>query len=211
MPLTIAVIAANGRSGTVFVRAALDTGYHVRAGIYGQNNLPAHANLTVMSCDATSEHDVERLLNGADIVVSLIGHGPKSPARVQTNAFRVLTEVMVRTGMQRVISLTGTGVRFPGDTPSIIDRLANLFVATIDPNRVQDGIEHAKLLQATSLDWTIVRVLKLGDGSHAGQATFSLRGPAEFMTPRARVAAAILQIIESGDFVRQAPIITGKV
>jgi putative NADH-flavin reductase len=211
MSLTIAVIAANGRSGTVFVLAALAAGHRVRAGIYGQNNLPAHENLTVMSCDATNERDIERLLNGADVVVSLIGHGPKSPSRVQTNAFRVLTEVMSRSDVRRVISLTGTGVRFPGDTPSITDRLANLIIATIDPNRVQDGIEHAKLLQATSLDWTIVRVLKLGDGSHGGQVIFSLHGPAEFMTPRARVATALLQIIESGDYVQQAPIITGKV
>lgn len=210
MPKTIAVIAANGRSGKEFVYAALAQGYSVRAGVHGDATLRPHNNLTVLQCDATNEQQVLRLLEGCDAVVSLIGHGPKSPARVQTDAFRVLAGAMSQVGVRRVISLTGTGVRFPGDTPSFIDKLANMFIARVDPNRVKDGIEHAEFLQQSTLDWTILRVLKLGNGDHTGQVKLSLHGPAELLTPRKRVAQAILQTIQNDAYIHGSPIVAGK-
>lgn len=207
---TVAVIAANGRSGKLFVHAALAAGLKVRAGVHGSHNFAAHDGLHILQCDATNQDDVASLIEGADAVVSLIGHGPSSPPRVQSDAFAVLIAAMEHRGIKRVVSLTGTGVRFPGDKPSIVDRLANSVIALIDPDRVHDGIEHAQLLKASTLDWTIVRVLKLGNGSHKGKVTFSLSGPAELITPRERAAAGIVQILTEGSHVRQAPIITGK-
>lgn len=207
---TIAVIAAGGRSGRVFVKAALDAGYAVRAGVHSKGVFPSHDKLTIVACDATNQQDVGELLEGADVVVSLIGHGRKSPARVQTEAFRVITAVMQQKKLRRLISLTGTGVRFPGDTPSIFDRLANKAIALIDPNRIQDGIDHVELLKSTSLDWTVLRVLKLSDGSHRGMVRLSRSGPAEFLTPRKRVAEAILQLLVDDGYIHQAPVIVGK-
>lgn len=207
---TIGVIAANGRSGIEFVYAALAEGYMVRAGVHGEATLTPHENLTVVPCDATNEQDVLALLTGCDAVVSLIGHGPKSPPRVQTEAFAVVANAMNQLGIRRIVSLTGTGVRVTGDTPSIFDRLANLLIAHVDPNRVKDGIEHAAFLAQSNLDWTIVRVLKLGNGEHTGEVTLSLHGPAELLTPRKRVAKAILQTLQDDTYIRTYPIITGK-
>lgn len=208
--MTVAVLAANGRSGQAFVAAALAAGMQVRAGVHGTSTLPVHNNCVNIPCDATNSEDVERLITGSDAVVSLIGHTPRSRGNVQTDAIKTVVNAMTKLGIQRIISLTGTGVRALGDTPSMIDKLATLFIATIDPQRVRDGIEHAKVLQASQLDWTIVRVLKLTNGAHEGRVGFSLTGPAEIATPRARVAAAIIQLLQDATHIHAMPIIKGK-
>lgn len=207
---TIAVIAANGRTGKVFVEAALKAGYIVRAGIVGEAGFPPHKNLQVVGCNALDIDDVKKLLTGSDVAVSLIGHGKNSPARLQTDAVTNIIKAMNMIGIKRLISLTGTGVRFGNDTPSLADRLANIAIGVIDSARVKDGILHAEVLKDSQLDWTIVRVLKLTNGKHEGKVKFSLNGPAEYLTPRRRVAAAILQLIREDGYIRQAPIITGN-
>jgi nucleoside-diphosphate-sugar epimerase len=203
----IAVIAAQGRSGQEFVRVALDAGHHVRAGIGKTNPFQSHERLTIVRCDATDAGEVSTLLQGSDVVVSLLGHVPGSKSNVQTQAMKVITEAMARRGITRLVSLTGTGVRRPGDRPSLIDRLANWAIARIDSQRVSDGIAHAALLDTTHFDVTIVRVLKLWNSN---TAAFSLSeyGPAKLLTSRREVALAILDIVENNRYIGKYPVIS---
>lgn len=207
--MNIAVVAANSRSGKAFVELALQQGHSVRAGVYHTNTLAPHKNLSVLTCDATSQDDLENLLDGQDAVVSFIGHVKNSPATVQTDAIKAIVRAMKKLGMRRIISLTGTGVRLPGDRITFLDRILNASISLIDPNRVNDGKLHAKVLQESNLDWTIIRVLKL---QNTKPKTFSLKshGPTKLYVSRQDVARAALQVIEEQSFVKQAPIIGKK-
>lgn len=205
--MNIAVIAADGRSGRAFVRAALAAGHHVRAGVRSKRPFGRHPGLAVITCDATDAGQVNELLRASDVVVSLIGHVPGSKADVQTQAMRTVVSVMQRRGLTRIVSLTGTGVRIRGDKPGIIDTLANFAIRTIDPNRVHDGIAHAAVLQGSGLDFTIIRVLKLGNGQ-ARPFSLSEHGPAKMLTSRGEVARAILECLEDNRFIRQYPVIS---
>jgi putative NADH-flavin reductase len=205
--MKIAVIAANGRTGQAFVEAALAAGHSVQAGIFGNSQLKSHPNLTITPCDATNEADLEHLLNGQEAVVSFIGHIKGSAVDVQTQAIKKIIKVMQGLGLQRLISLTGTGVRFPGDEITLVDRFLNLAVTIIDPDRVKDGREHVAALQQSSLEWTVIRVLKL---QNAPPKPFTLRGhgPTKWYVGREEVAQAVLQVLEQHSFITQAPIIS---
>lgn len=206
--MKVAVVAANGRTGQSFVAAALAAGIGVRAGVYGQHNFPQHPNLEVVQCDGTLREQVDNLIDGVDAVVSVIGHGPHTPANVQTDTIRNVLSSMQQKNVSRIISLTGTGVRMPGDKPNILDRLATVGIRIIDPARVHDGIEHAKLLQSSASEWTLLRVLKLSNQSYKGAVPkMNLTGPAERLTPRDKVAAAMIEILQSGIYKKQSPII----
>lgn len=159
--MKLAVLAANGRTGKVFAERALAAGHSVNAGFYRNNNLQPHQNLTAIPCDATNEADVNRLLRDQDMVVSFIGHVKGSPPEVQTTAMRTLIKVMKSLQIKRVISLTGTGVRFRGDKITLVDRVLNRAVAVVDPARVKDGRKHVEVLRQSGLEWTVIRVLKL--------------------------------------------------
>jgi uncharacterized protein YbjT (DUF2867 family) len=208
--MRIAVIAADGRSGQAFVKAALDAGHSVRAGVRGKNPFFAHPGLSVLKCDATNEHQVKELLRASDAVVSLIGHVKGSQADVQTRAIKTIIAAMKQRGLTRIISLTGTGVRIKGDRPNLLDKLANAIILKIDPDRIHDGIAHVKVLSESGLDYTVLRVLKLGNGK-PGKFSLNGHGPAKPLTSRAEVASAILDCLEDNRFIRQHPVVVPKI
>jgi len=205
--MNIAVIAANGRSGSAFVRLALTAGHSVRAGVYKGDTLEEHPSLTLVKCDATNQDDLANLIKGQDAVVSFIGHVKGSPAQVQTNAMWVLTTVMKEQSATRLVSLTGTGVRFPGDKITVMDRVLNLSISIIDPARIKDGKDHVAFLQQTDLDWTVIRVLKL-QNVDAKPYVLKQNGPTKLFVGRDEVAKAALEVLEQNTFIKQAPIIS---
>lgn len=204
---TIAVIGANGKSGRAFVFAALEAGYAIRAGIHARNSLPQHKKLTVTQVDATDFQNIKTLIQGSDAVVSLIGHVKKSPANLQTDATINIVRAMDELNIKRFISLTGSGVRFSGDMPSPPDRLLNAILKIVMKDIINDGVSHAKVLQNSTLDWTIIRGLVLTE-QPAQQFTLTEHGPAKLLCPREEVALGILQVIEETSFVKKAVIIS---
>jgi len=205
--MRIAVIAASGRLGSVFVEEALAAGHTVRAGVHKENGLSPHPNLEVVQCDATNLNELGALLKDQEVVVSALGHVKGSVADVQTTATKGVLEVMKEQGIRRFVDVTGTGVRFPGDKIGLVDLLLNLAVKTIDPPRVKDGIEHVRLLQASDTDWTSIRILKL-QNIQPRPFTLLLHGPTKWVVGRREVAQAMLEVIDKNSFIKQAPIIS---
>jgi len=203
---TVAVFGANGRSGRVFVAAALSAGYKVRAGVHHGELAPAK-NLISFRCDATNNQEVAEVLSGCDYAVSLLGHVPKSHQLMQTNAINTIAHEMQKQDIKRLVSLTGTGVRIAGDKPSIIDYMANFVIKLIDPHRINDGIQHVRALESTTLDWTVIRVLKLAN-STAKPYHLTPGGPAKLLTSREEVASAILAVLNDASTYQTYPIIS---
>ena len=204
--MNIAVIAADGRLGQAFVKEALGAGHTIRAGIRGSKRPGSNKNLEFIQCDATDSAQVKNLIKDQDVVVSCIGHVKGSPADVQTVATQVLVDAMNELGIKRFVDLTGTGARFPGDKITLLDRFLNLSVSIVDPDRINDGKEHMKVLQASNLEWTTVRVLKL-QNVPAKKYQLLAHGPTKVFVGREEAAKALLEVIEKDSFVRQAPII----
>jgi putative NADH-flavin reductase len=204
--MNIAVIAADGRLGRAFVDEALARGHHVRGGVRGNQVTSWHENLEIVQCDATNSTEASNLIKDQDVVVSCIGHVKNSPADVQTTATRVVIEAMNQLGVKRFVDLTGTGARFPGDKITLIDWFLNLSVKFVDPTRVKDGVEHMKVLSASDVEWTTIRVLKL-QNVPAKPYSLLLNGPTKPFVGRDEAAKAMLEVIENHTFVKQSPII----
>jgi nucleoside-diphosphate-sugar epimerase len=205
--MKIAVIGAGGRTGVEFVQTALAAGHEVNAGIHSKNPFKHHHHLNVIRCDSTSIDDVRRLLRDQDAVVSLIGHVQGSPINLQTQTIDTVIDVMNEYGIKRLISLTGTGVRFGGDEIPFIDRLMNAGISFIDPIRVKDGNEHADHIKKTNLDWSILRVLKL-QNIPTKPYTLTKHGPTKIFVGRKEVAKAILEMLELKRFFQKAPMLS---
>ncbi len=207
--MKIAVVGASGKSGIKFIDLALKNGYQIKAGINRSNKLTNKDNLEVVKCNALNYSEIEELISGCQVVVSLIGHGRKSPSNLQTQAISNIIKAMKKQNIRRLISLTGTGVRKTGDKITLIDRLLNFSIKLIDPKRIDDGLKHAEVIEKSDLDWTIIRVLKLHD---LYESKFSLveLGPAKVLVSRKEVAEAIILLIKNNSFINKFPII-GKI
>ncbi|MDQ5932687.1 MAG: hypothetical protein QG649_772 [Patescibacteria group bacterium] len=207
--MKIAVIAAHGRSGQAFVREALAAGHHVRAGIRGPSPFKSNNKLQTIECDATNIEEVTRLIDRCDAVVSLIGHVKGSKSDVQTTATNTIVRAMQVAGIRRFVSLTGVGVWVPGDRfKSFID-ISNWLAARVGVKRFDDGIEHARVLRASPLDWTVLRVALLTDGQ-PGKFSLKTNGLVKIPTPRREVSRAILRVLERNEFVKESPVITRR-
>lgn len=205
--MKIAVIGANGKTGQLFVDEAVQRGHVIRAGVYRGNTFTKSDYIETVQCDAMNLGDVENLIKGCDVVVSLIGHIPRSPAFVQTTAISNVLSAMKKQGIRRIVSLTGTGVRIKGDKPSFVDRIMTLAITAIDPQRIRDGIAHADVLRESDTDWTIIRVLKLTN-LPMHRYTLTPGGPARVLVSRASVADAILRVLLDDSHRKQAPVIS---
>ncbi len=185
---------------------ALSAGHTVNAGVHGNNNLKAHPQLNVIKCDATNETDIKNLINSQDAVVSFIGHVKNSPDDVQSKSIKNTINAMNSADLKRLVSLTGTGVRMPGDKITLIDRILNLSISVIDPARVKDGKQHFEIIESSKVDWTVIRVLKL-QNTKAKLYKLSLHGPTKPYISRTEVAKAFLEVLENNSFIQQSPII----
>lgn len=192
--MKILIIGAYGRTGRILV-----------------NRLQQSHQVVAFEGDAADVNNLENQLNDCRVVVSVVGHVKGSNPNVQTIICQNLVNAMPKHNIDRLVSLTGTGVRYPGDKISLVDRILNFAVFRLDPNRVIDGRNHAKVLEGQKLvKTTVLRVLKLTNMPPSRNWRLSPHGPAKLFVSRHDVAEAIDKIITEDIYVNQAPIIAKR-
>lgn len=205
--MTIAVLGAHGRSGRIFIKLALENGHSIIAGVRTAYDRPKHPKITFQKCDATNADEVRALTAKADILISLIGHGKGVQKDLHVASTKAVLAALQSLPPKRYISLTGTGVRTPGDKITLMDRVLTAGILLLDRNRVIDGRKAFALLYASNISWTLIRVVKLTNGTGSG---YQLRphGPGKILVPRTEAAYAILTCLEKDMYLQSAPIIS---
>ncbi len=205
--MKIALFGADGRTGVYLVAEAVSRGHEIVGGARNTAHLSDAEAVTYHTCNVLDRKSVDKIIAGSDVVVSVIGHVKHSPEFLQSDGISNIIWSMERHGVRRLISLTGTGVRFPGDKITLIDRILNMSIGLIDPKRIADGKKHVDIIKNSNLDWTIIRVLKL---QNTKSTKFVLRegGPTKNYVSREDVARAILDVVENKSFIREAPILS---
>jgi putative NADH-flavin reductase len=204
--MRILIFGANGKIGSLVVDLALSRGHEV-TGFYRS---PDHIDKRVKSIvgDATNSDDVASAVAGCEVVISCLGHVKVGDPIMQTKAISNIISAMEKQGMKRLVSLTGSGARLPGDKPSLIDRILNWGLAKVDPDKVSDGTNHIHILQDSSLDWTVVRTLKHSNIKPSPNLILTEGGPARLLSSRIQIAETMLDLAESNDWIKKAPILS---
>lgn len=209
--MKICVFGAGGRTGVEVVKCALSQGFEVIAFVHSDSSreyLPE--GISIQQGDVMDYDKVEEALKGVDAVISALGHVKGTDPRMQTTGITNIVRAMRKNGIKRVISLTGTGARAEGDTPSIIDRLLNVVIKVVDPNRISDGLQHVEVLKESGLDFTIVRVLKLtSSNKEVKNYTLTDGGPVELQTSRKKAAKVLVDLVDDAEFIAKLPVISG--
>lgn len=209
--MRLCVFGAAGRTGIEVVNDAAAHGYEVVACVRSDRSAGFFPSDTVVKKgDILDDISVLGAVRGSDAVISVIGHARGSDPLLQTKGMAHLVEAMKAAGVKRVLSLTGTGARVTGDEPSILDQALNSIVAKVDPERIKDGVEHIEVLRKSGLDWTVVRVLKLGQSRKAiNEYKLTDGGPAELLTSRKKAARVLVDLVSQEEYFGKFPIISG--
>lgn len=201
----ILVLGSSGHVGHSVVTQLLDAGHHVSAFVHGSNPFEHHPRLQVISGDVHIKGDLARSLTGVDAVISCLGSWGTPQKDILSSAMRHLVPLMEQGGVKRLISLTGSGARLPGERFGMIATLNRLLLFFVAPAIIRDAEQHLALLAHSSLDWTVIRspVMTSGAGSNYH---LSLTPPAPYATiPRYSVVAAITSQLHSEIYYSQAP------
>jgi putative NADH-flavin reductase len=203
--MRLTIFGATGGTGTQLVRQALEEGHDVTAVVRDPARLdvPAHERLRVVTADATDPVAIAPAVEGADAVLSALGHRGEGPATICADAARAITEAMVKAGLRRLVVCSAAGAfTDAGDGPliryvvkPILERL--LKDAFIDMRRCEE------VVRASGLEWTIVRPPQLVDKEPRRYRTavdINLRGGRRIS--RADLAACMLGLVANDPSVR---------
>lgn len=208
--MKVCVFGAGGRTGIKVVEELVARGHGPRAFIYNKDAdkyLPD--DIDVLVGNVMDSKLVDIAVKGCDAVISVVGHVKNSDPLMQTKGTQNIVAAMQRHGVDRLISLTGTGAREPGDKPSFLDRVLNFVVRLFDRERIIDGIKHIAVLKNSKLSWTVVRVLKLSQKESTDtQYRLTPGGPAELQTSRAKVARIMVDLVASKKHIHALPVVS---
>jgi len=224
MTKTVAVFGANGRVGSLVVQELLTRGYRVRAFVHHVDRSGDEDAVHYIRGDIGDTRKVEEALTGADAVISALGSWGTKQKNILTVGMRVIAPLMERQGLHRLVSLTGADawtssqyhdwnskpmmlVGIYNHRPAVIQAMSHRVFSTIAQKIIQDGENHIRILEESSLDWTVVRSPVMNE---VGASTYKLTDtyPWPWSTiNRAAVAVCLVDQLERRDNMRRAPYI----
>ena len=203
--MELAVFGATGGTGKEFVRQALDSGHEITALIH-QTDIDEQDNLEIIKGDVRDYEDVEKVVEGSDAVVSMIGSeigGRPVCAEGVTN----MIEAMGNHGISRLIveSAYGAGQPRKGIYPFIL----RLMIRPL----IKDKEDMEERLERSDLNYTVVRPSILTNGPLTGNyiatENYNPRGIKPSIS-RADTAEFLLKELEEPNFEKKTVTLSSK-
>jgi putative NADH-flavin reductase len=203
--MRIAVFGATGTVGRLVVERALHEGHEVTAFTRSAAGVTQrHERLRVVEGDVLDTYSVQRAVEGQDAVLISLGNGRKGVVRA--GGTKAVIDAMNRTGVKRLICQTTLGV---GDSRGNLNFLWKyvMFGLLLRP-AYADHVRQEQYVQASDLDWTIVRPSAFTDGPRTG--SYRRGFPAEerglsLKITRADIADFMIEQLTDTTYLRQAP------
>jgi putative NADH-flavin reductase len=210
--MRLTVFGSTGRVGRLLTEQALAAGHQVTAFARTPAALPeplrASPGLRLVAGTAEDAARVAEAVQGADAVLSTVGHAKGSRPDVLTAFAGVLLPAMRAAGVPRLVSLVGAGVADPRDERSLGQAAVRGLMRLVARAMLVDAEGHARLVRASDRAWTLVRPPRLTDDPPTGRvrAGYFAAGPGERLT-RGDLAAWMLAQAGSDEWARAAPIV----
>ena len=212
--MKIVIFGASGQTGRLLTEQALAAGHDVAAVTRRPAGFPVvtHDRLAVVEADVHDGTAVDRVVDGADVVLSALGVPfTRKQITVYSQGAGHIIAAMSRHGVKRliVVSSSATEPHHHADGGFLLNRVFQpLVTATIGKTTYADMRRMEDLVRRSDLDWTIMRPSGLFDAP--GATAYELhedRAPGIF-TSRAGLAASMLDQATDTRFVRKAAAVT---
>jgi putative NADH-flavin reductase len=192
------ILGATGGTGVQLCRQALERGHAVTAFARSPEKLPVqHARLSAVRGDPTDAEQLRKALGGRDAVLSALGVTSRQDSGILASAARSTIQAMCRTSVRRLI-IVSQALLYPDVGP--LGPVLRYFLA----HHLRDSAAMERLVEASGLDWTVVRPSRLTNGPGEGRYRLSEgAAPPGFSIARADVARAILDCCEQGTHVHR--------
>jgi len=196
--MRLTIFGATGATGTCLVEQALAAGHDVTAVVRDPARLtaPAHPRLRVETADVMDPASIIPAVTGADAVITAVGPRGTGPTTVIRDSLAGIIAAMQKTGVHRLLALSGSIVADEGESPYLRFLAKPLARRTFLRHVCADMRAGEAEVQSSDLDWTIVRPPALANGPAAGHYRTAIDRslPRGFRVRRADLAACMLAL-----------------
>lgn len=200
--MRLVIFGANGATGRLLTRRALDAGHSVVAVTRHPGAFPiAGAALTVAEADVRDADAVTAVVDGADAVLSTLGVTfTMDPVDTYSIGVGHIVTAMHRTGVERLAVVSSTAIAdYPGrtDTPLALRLVQPVISRVFGKTLYADMRRMEDIVAASGLNWTIVRPSGLFDLPDVTEYLAGRRDPVGAFTSRTDLADYLLKLAGS--------------
>lgn len=210
--MRVALFGATGFIGSAVLDELLAQGHEVTALVRTQGTVPAKPALSVIEGSVADKGAVAQVVSGSAAVVSCLGtrRSDKQPVDFLASATRAIIEQMKIAHVERLIAISGAGIRVPGERKPFPHNAISALVGLVAADLVAaKQLEFDVLQENTEIAWTAVRPTRVVEGS----ATSGARSGVEIAgmgmrVTRGDLARFIVAQITDDTYVRRSPFVS---
>ena len=205
----VLVLGASGGVGRQIIRQGIARGFRFAAQTRTASKLADMADgVRIVEADPLDSLAMNQLVRGVDAVVFALGIGETVKTTFFSEATLTLIAAMKASEVRRLVAITGVGV---GETRGHGGLLYDWFVFPLfTRNRYKDKERQEALIEASALDWVIVRPAPFNDTpAKTSLQVHTEIGPNVVLRriTRSEVAAFVLDQLNDNTYLRQKPFI----
>ena len=216
--MRVVILGGTGPSGILLIEEALAAKHVIVVYARSPQKLPAHLNkhphITIVKGELEDPEALDTALAGAGAVLSALGPSFGNPSGTPiARGYSAVLEAMRRQGVKRLIALGTPSIKDgQNDKSSMVYSMMVTTVAYGARSAYTDIVAVGEVIRACEdIDWTIVRVPVLKNQKNrevrAGYIGDNGAG-AGYTLARLGFAVFVLQELEKGEWIKQAPLIS---
>lgn len=205
--MNLTIFGATGGTGTCLIERALSAGDTVTAVVRDPARLaiPQHPRLRILTADVMDPDSITAAVTGADAVLTAVGPRGTGETTVITDSVSSIIAAMQKTGGRRLLMLSGSIVADDGESAYLRYLLKPVARRTFLRHVCADMRAGEAVVEASALDWTIVRPPRLTSKPTSGtyRTAVDRNLPHGFSVARADLAACMLSLIDDPTAIRR--------
>lgn len=204
--MNLVIFGANGRTGRILTRRALDAGHAVTAVTRHPDAFPMrHARLAVSAGDVHDLESVEAVAAGTDAVLSVLGVPfGRTPITIYSAGMENITRAMNHHHVRRLLCVSSTALdhRYDNGGGFFFERILKpAIAATIGRTTYADQRRMEAVVRSSGLDWTILRPSGLFETPSVTDYALTEGYTTGKFTSRTDLAACMLRLLgDEGSF-----------
>lgn len=207
--IKVAVIGGTGKAGRYLVKRLVSHGFKIKALTRNPGKLKETDLVEKVIGDITDYESVYNLVNGCDVVISTLGQ-TKGEDPVFSIAAQNIVRAMEALHIKRYIVLTGLTLETPFDDKGFQTKMKSLVMRLLFSKIIRDKQNEYRILQRSTLDWTIVRVPFIEMTDTQGNVDASIADCKGSGISSTDLADFLIGQIKSDSYIRMAPFIWSK-
>ncbi len=202
--MRILVFGASGRAGKHVVKAALEKGHVVLAFTRNPVGFPlGHPKLEVARGDVLDYPAVLAAVRGAHGVICALGTAEVRGTAVLSRGTANIVRAMREHGLRRLVCLSCARPSGRGGVTAFKKVVGPRWPGPV----LEDRRRQAGVLEASELDWVLVRAARFAEAPFSGRVEVTFKRPAGRGIALADLAEFLVSELESGAHFRLMPIV----